>query len=112
MVPIRYLRVIYLESNFWGAPYNPCKMKFSVVASLPALFMTLLCMYTTRGSSDEVSSIAIHLAMFASWALSGLAVVVYRVARIIRYAGRQAQATRVKVVNLEPAPVQHPVGVF
>lgn len=86
-------------------------MKFSVVTSLPALFMTLYCMYSTRGSIDEVSSIAIHLAMFASWALSGLVVVVYRVARIIRYACRQAQAARVKVVHLDQAPVQLPVGV-
>lgn len=78
-------------------------MKFTLCAALPAGVMTLAAIYANHFHPSEPSSIALNLGMFASWAITGLLVSLYRTVRIIRRVFRTRTARRLR--RIEPAPI-------
>ena len=66
-------------------------MKFTLLASAPAIVMTILSACALRAHPNSVANDAFCLGMFASWCVSSALVVAYRAARIVRLAARKPQ---------------------
>ena len=67
-------------------------MKFTLIAALPAIVMTLVSVYTRHAYPNGVFNDAISLGMLAAWSLSGLSVSIYRGVRLVRLVSGKHQS--------------------